>query len=197
MKRLFLTGLILLLLASPVWAADWYVASTGDDKFACTDDKNPCATLAGAWVKAKDGDVINLLNETYRESEFLTLDKSITLRGQGKTIIDGEGRHIISSWKTQSELNTFSQARVEGRGTFEDPDEYVYSGKYLRFENLIVRGLPMTTGEQIKFMEMLGTEKFQLSNATFLFNYEKQADGKTWDRKSWGKESGIWLDKSK
>lgn len=59
-----------------------FVDETGVDSGDCTDPENPCATVGFAVEQAGSGDVIEIAVGTYIES--ITLDKNLTLQGQGE-----------------------------------------------------------------------------------------------------------------
>lgn len=68
---------------------DWYVAPGGDDDHDCLSATTACATIVTAIGKAHDGDTIHITTGTYAEA--LTVDKDLTLVGQGTVVLDGAG----------------------------------------------------------------------------------------------------------
>ncbi|PCJ04798.1 MAG: carbohydrate-binding protein [Rhodobacteraceae bacterium] len=72
--------ILLVSLASPVWAATW-------------DVPNQSGAIAAALTQAADGDTLRLSPGVY--FEILTLDHPVTLDGAGQATIDGQGRGSV------------------------------------------------------------------------------------------------------
>src|SRR5579862_7404822 len=77
MKRIKYTVLLLLMAASICRAADYYVATTGNDSNLGT-SQQPWLTIQHAVSVAVAGDVVNVEAGTYAISSFLNLSKSGT-----------------------------------------------------------------------------------------------------------------------
>lgn len=72
--------------SEPSGAATRYVALIGDDAFNnCTEQTEPCATLAQAVTQANPGDTINLAAGTYAAPGFV-IDKALIIEGAGSIV---------------------------------------------------------------------------------------------------------------
>lgn len=67
-------------------------AATGNDSNDCLSAGTACATIAGAFAKAADGDTIEIAAGVYNEYDVV-IDKAMTLNGAGigNTIVDAGG----------------------------------------------------------------------------------------------------------
>ncbi len=99
--------------ATTAWAADWYVATTGNDGNAGT-EVAPFLTIAHAVGVAADDDTIHVAAGTYVIASAIEVDKRLTIRGAqagnsarsdepsprnpagaGETILDAEANVIV------------------------------------------------------------------------------------------------------
>ena len=73
--------------SEPSDAATRYVAPSGEDAFNnCTDQTQPCVTIAQAVSQANPGDTLDLAAGTYTLSMSLLIDKALTIQGQGVVV---------------------------------------------------------------------------------------------------------------
>ena len=102
-----------------------YVSVSGSDTLSgssndCTDPANPCGTIGHAIAVANGGDTILIaaLTRQYQE-QGLTIDKSLTLAGQGASasIIVGDGSNRIFDVTGSDAIEvTFSGITIEYGG---------------------------------------------------------------------------------
>lgn len=104
--------------APPVSAATTrYVAMTGTDTGACTNQSSPCETIGFALSVSADGDTINLSAGTYNE-RGLTISKSVTITGAGPgaTLLNGDllGTVFVVNRGVQASLNGLEIQNAHG-----------------------------------------------------------------------------------
>jgi len=142
MKRLFFFIFIILLIAAPCWAADWYASSGGANypTAACTSG-DPCSFESCVESRASDGDTCNLAAGTYTQNTEVTLPVGVDIVGAGiaSTIIDFGVSAVIrgqtSCCVANSNGNTISDLKLKG----DDTEGYgiVMSGR----DNVIIRDI--------------------------------------------------------
>jgi hypothetical protein len=87
---------LLLLLAAPAFATEWFVSATGRDDFAGATGTEAFATLAKGLAALKPGDVLTMLPGEYRQTATATLrgtaEAPITIRAQrpGTVLVRGD-----------------------------------------------------------------------------------------------------------
>jgi len=96
---------------------DWYVATTGSDSNAGTQD-SPFATIQHAVTAATDGDTIHVAAGTYDEK--ITVQKGITLQGEG-----GESSKI--QYTTSNNYALISVLNPSGNVTIDGFDLVMHS----------------------------------------------------------------------
>ena len=105
--------IVLIMLASPVIAATWYVDGVnGDDGNNCKTRATACATIGHAISLAASGDTIQIAAATYQEN--LSIPFSLTLNGAkaATTIIDGTDSANVFTVGTGIKL-TLSNLTIE------------------------------------------------------------------------------------
>jgi hypothetical protein len=104
MKRFFLTFLLLIMLASPAWAATYYVATSGNNSNPGTESE-PWATLSWAAGHISDGDTVIVRGGTYAWG--CTISKSnVTFQNYSEEtpIIDGNDVRPGGEWAPLIEI---------------------------------------------------------------------------------------------
>ena len=88
-SQIFTIATLTLLFTANAWAADYYVATTGNNANSGTTVGLPKLTIQAAITAAANGDMIHIADGTYNED--ITITKSLTIVGasQAGTIIRG------------------------------------------------------------------------------------------------------------
>jgi len=128
-----IAGILLLLLVSPVYAADWYISqSTGTDDGSCGSSESPCKTISYTWEnRASSGDTFYLKRgDTWTDTdEGKGADEWINFSSDTLTFdAYGTGSDpIVSRWDETGSPDY--REVVYGSGTFNASNIYFRGAK--------------------------------------------------------------------
>lgn len=105
-----------------------YVASIGDKKYE---------SLQEAVDAAADGDIVKLLKDINLNSEFVNIDKTVTINGDGHTITSDAAQAILLKGSGDVTLSNTKVVASKGHG-IQVGDDDAYSGKLVLNENSIL-----------------------------------------------------------
>ena len=115
--------------AKNAFAAEYYVATTGSDSNAGTQD-SPFATLTKGVSSAGAGDTVYIGGGTYYPSGGFTFSKSGT-----------SDTNRIKYWAVPGEKPVFDFSKVNG-----SPEAFTVSGSWLHFKGIEICNLPVNSG---------------------------------------------------
>ncbi len=85
--------------SASLFAADWYVATTGDDIGNTGGPSDPFASLAAALAAASDFDVIHVADGTYQPVAPVLVDKAVEIAGndadRSAVVFDGQKKYKL------------------------------------------------------------------------------------------------------
>lgn len=105
-----------------------YVASIGDKKYE---------SLQEAVDAAADGEIVKLLKDINLNSEFVNIDKTVTINGDGHTITSDAAQAILLKGSGDVTLSNTKVVASKGHG-IQVGDDDAYSGKLVLNENSIL-----------------------------------------------------------
>ena len=153
-------ALLVLFLASPSWAATYFIAPGGSDSNPCT-EAQPCATYGRARTNLASGDTLYLRGGTYSETILMTKDSALpsgTSWGSATTIAGYPGETVtltgggiqatiydsaLMQYVVFQNFHLTNNATLGAQGCGYRPDGSVDMGcgpHFLRFQDMEISG---------------------------------------------------------
>jgi hypothetical protein len=184
LRRVALTGALLLVLAPSASAATRYVAANGNDGAACT-QAAPCQTLARGYAVAAASEVVEVAAGSYPKQSVPTGSKAVTFKGKpGNTLyqlaneadnvtfdginVDAQATRPPDDWSFASDGAANVTFKNGSIGNIEDGKGSLVSGPNFMFDNVYFHDVVLrTSGVHLECIFAIGVEGMTVRNSHF------------------------------